>query len=40
MATTPVCGNVTMPAEVDEVTENHDGYRPLRVVPEPDLLAA
>jgi TnpA family transposase len=27
-------------AEVDGVTENHDGYRPLRVVPEPGLLAA
>jgi len=27
-------------AEADEVTENLDGYRPLRAVPDPDLLAA
>ena len=27
-------------AEADEVTENHDGFRPLRAVPDPDLLAA
>ena len=27
-------------AEADEVTENHDGFRPLRAVPDPDRLAA
>jgi hypothetical protein len=27
-------------AEADEVTENRDGYRPLRAVPDPHLLAA
>ncbi|MBO0739507.1 MAG: Tn3 family transposase [Alphaproteobacteria bacterium] len=27
-------------AEAYEVSENHDGYRPLRTAPDPDLLAA
>src|SRR5208282_356081 len=27
-------------AEANEMTENRDGYRPLRIAPDPDLLAA
>ena len=27
-------------AEADQVTENHDKFRPLRAVPDPDRLAA